>query len=569
MINKNLYKFVFLIFTLFAFSNVKAADISAVASKISVTENQTFTVSIYTNTKGQTINNIEGLISFPSDLLSIDSVSSTGSVFSMWVEQPTFSNINGTVSFNGGVPTPGYNGSNGKVIGISFRAKKSGVANIKFSDVSIYANDGLGTNITSGKYGTTVTINPYKGVEKSDEIMTSDKLPPSPVITSSEMPDPEAWYSLNKATFTWNLPEGVTSVQVLLNDSPSSVPTVTYNTPINKKEINDFNDGTHYIHVRFKNSVGWGKTTHRKIKIDTTSPKNLLVEHSVTNDDLLFLKLSAVDATSGVSKYKILIDGIALTEVIAKNGVTESILPAVNSGNHEVDIIVYDRALNLNEKIFTLEFPKIKSPEITKYSESIKKGENIEISGKSYPNTDVRIWLQLEGEDTKNYIVKTIDNGNFDFTTDYINTTGLASFWAETLRSESVVSSPSDKYFVVVNKTPFVKMSLLTIEVLSLTIPILLLIILLIYLTLHAYHRLSRIRRRLMIDLEQTESEAHKIFKILKEDAKHTLKIFEKNNIKSKISEEDGEVIDTLSKDIEEAEEYFRNRIKDIEKKDL
>ena len=567
---KTLYFLGFLLLAfLFTAKIIFAADIFCNSDKLNVTENQTFTVNVSTSTGGIYINNAEALISFPKDLLEVESVNNNGSIFSMWVEQPIFSNTLGTISFNGGVPTPGFSGSKGKIISILFKAKKMGTAQISFSSANIYANDGLGTDITSGKTGVNINIAAYKGPETNEEVMVSDKLPSSPIITSTDMPDPEVWYSLNKATFSWDLPHNVIAVQALINNSPNSIPNVTYAPPIEEKTITDLSDGVRYIHVRFKNNSGWGKTAHRKIKIDTTGPINLDILSSTTPDDLVALKITSQDATSGVSKYKISIDGVFVSEVVANGNPTNIILPPEKAGNHEISVIAYDKAGNLSEKIITVEFPKILSPEITKYPESITKREKIEIAGTSYPNTDVRIWLQLEGENAKSYMVKSLDDGTFSFVSDPIETTGLASFWAEAVRSKDAVSAPSEKFFTQVNKTEFVKMSLLTIEILSVSIPTLLLLIILLYIAFHAYHKLRRMRRRLMTDLEDTESEAHKIFKIIKEDVRQSIKIFKSKDIKEKLSDDDKEVIDSLSKDIEEAEEYFTKRIKNIEKKDL
>jgi hypothetical protein len=72
-----------------------------------------------------------------------------------------------------------------------------------------------------------------------------------------------------------------------------------------------------------------------------------------------------------------------------------------------------------------------------------------------------------------------------------------------------------------------------------------------------------------MTDLKATETDIHKIFRLLKEDAKKVLDIFENTNIKRNIDEDEKENIRLLSKDIKEAEDYFAKRIKTIEEKDL
>jgi hypothetical protein len=564
---KYIYIFIFLII-LFSAQNALAADIFLISEKSMVIENQVFTVNVFVDTQGTNINNIEGNISFPTNLISVESIGNTGSIFSIWVEPPTFSNTLGNISFNGGVPTPGYAGARGKIISILFKAKKAGNAQLSFTSGNVYANDGLGTNVTDSRIGTNIVIAPYQGPQNETEIITSDKLPVSPIIYSKEMPDPEEWYSLNKVTFYWDLPKGVNTTQLLLGSYPESTPTVAYAPPIKEKELNDLGDGIRYIHVRFKNDAGWGKTAHRKIKVDNTAPKNVEVFSSADKNDLITLKISAEDATSGIGKFKISIDGIFILDAVAKGNSVEVLLPAQKAGNHEVNIIAYDRAGNISEKIQTIEFPAMSSPEVLEYTELIKKGEKFEIKGLSYPNTDVKIYIQNEKSIPKSYITKTLEDGSFSFISEEINKVGLTSFWAEAIRGE--ISSPSsDKYFVQVNRSAFVKLSIQTIEILSVSIPLLLLLIILIYIAYHAYHKLRKMRRRLLRDLEETESEAHKIFRIIKEDAKQSLRILKKKEIKEKLTEDEDEGLETLSKDIEEAEEYFAKRIKSIERKDL
>ncbi|MFA6301304.1 MAG: hypothetical protein WC609_03055 [Candidatus Paceibacterota bacterium] len=569
MKNNFYLKIVFILVSLFVFRTVNAADIFCTSNNQTVTENQTFTVTVNTDTAGIYINSIEGLISFPVDLLSVDSISSSGSVFSMWVEQPTFSNINGTISFNGGVPNPGFRGTSGKVISVLFKAKKAGNAQILFNSASIYANDGLGTNVASSKRGIAVNIISYQGAETIEQAMESEKLPTSPVVVSSEIASYEDWYSLNKITFSWDLSSGVSTVQTLLNSSPTSIPSITYSPPIKEKTLKDLGDGIHYLHIRFKNGAGWSKTTHFKFKTDTTAPVITSITSSASGDDLVLLQVESTDATSGINKYKILLEGGVISEVGGSDGLTKITLPPVAPGRHDLSIIAYDRAGNLSEKVLTTVFPENKSPQIIKYSESIEKGEKIEIMGTSYPNTDVRIWLKEENLDEKSYITRSLEDGSFTFTSDFTNNAGLVSFYAEAVRSAEVISPPSYKYFVVINKPAFIKLSLLAIEILSVAIPVLLLLVILLYLAYHFYHRLKKMRRKLLTDLDQTESEAHKIFKILNEDIKQSIKIFKNDEIKDKLTENDKETMNTLSRDVEEAEKYFAKRLESIEEGDL
>ena len=108
-----------------------------------------FSTHIFINAEGVAINAAQAEIYFPSEKLKVLSVSKVGSIFSLWVQEPVFSNTRGVISFGGGLPSPGYRGSAGKVITVSFRAVSSGEAKVFFGKEIITANDPWGTNAFS------------------------------------------------------------------------------------------------------------------------------------------------------------------------------------------------------------------------------------------------------------------------------------------------------------------------------------------------------------------------------------------------------------------------------------
>lgn len=152
-----LLTFFLVVFSLFVSTQVEAAilSVSSVASSVSV--GNIVSVKIFVNTEGKYINNAEGVLSYPVDLLEPISVSKSSSIFSLWVEEPRFNGI-GSVSFNGGLPTPGYNGSSGEVVTVVFKARKIGTVSLILSDSAIRENDGLGTNILKAYKNASIQI---------------------------------------------------------------------------------------------------------------------------------------------------------------------------------------------------------------------------------------------------------------------------------------------------------------------------------------------------------------------------------------------------------------------------
>ncbi len=167
--------FLFVAFFLSFTEKANAATLSFSPSTASVPAGSTVSVKVVVNTEGVAINNAEAIIQFPSNLLEVVSVSKNSSVFSLWVEEPTFSNSSGTVKFNGGVPNPGFNGSNGSLVSITFRAKAVGNANVRFTSSSVLANDGQGTNVLSGT-----------GQANFSVVKAAEKPAPAPVVEQKE-----------------------------------------------------------------------------------------------------------------------------------------------------------------------------------------------------------------------------------------------------------------------------------------------------------------------------------------------------------------------------------------------
>ena len=102
--------FAFLFFVPFISS---AATLSLSPSSGNYNVGSSLTINIYANSADQSINAASGIISFPSDKLTITSVSKSGSIIGFWVQEPSFTNTAGTVNFEGIIFNPGFTGSSG------------------------------------------------------------------------------------------------------------------------------------------------------------------------------------------------------------------------------------------------------------------------------------------------------------------------------------------------------------------------------------------------------------------------------------------------------------------------
>ena len=124
-----------------------AAVLRAVPSNGIFTVGDMIAVALVVDTKGVSINAVEGNVTYSSDTVEIIDISTADSIIKYWVREPRFSNASSTVSFSGVVLSPGFMGSAGNIITLSFKAKRAGKTSIDITDAQVLANDGLGTNI--------------------------------------------------------------------------------------------------------------------------------------------------------------------------------------------------------------------------------------------------------------------------------------------------------------------------------------------------------------------------------------------------------------------------------------
>lgn len=142
-------KIVFLISLSAFFAHVLSASaaslfFSPATSQYSV--GQTFTASIVVSSQAP-LNAVGGTIAFPNKKLQVTSISKAQSIVSVWIEEPSYKNQAGTIQFEGIVPNPGYTGTFGRVLSITFRVLQAGDARISVLNGSVLANDGEGTQI--------------------------------------------------------------------------------------------------------------------------------------------------------------------------------------------------------------------------------------------------------------------------------------------------------------------------------------------------------------------------------------------------------------------------------------
>jgi hypothetical protein len=354
---------------------VDAADLVISPSTGSYSSGQTFTATVRAVPGGDSVNAVEASMTFDPDLLSVVSVNKTGSVFSLWTTEPTFSNAAGTISFGGGSPSPFTSTSN--LLNITFRTVANGDAAVDFNTASVLAADGLGTDVYEDGIGASYTVavsdtptptpsptpTPTPGTEgddggdENDEAIIFGDPPRPPEIGSPIFLDPDVWYNTTDGVFTWTLPFDVSAVAIEVSDDSENIPQdseeAIIDPPNEEFVVNSENvsDGVQYISINFENQVGWGAVTNRKLKIDTTPPEAFTVDvnPSPKPDGFPLLNFNANDVTSGIDYYEMTVAENEPLRVSPDEAELGYLLRDLEDGTYTVSVVAVDMAGNSRE----------------------------------------------------------------------------------------------------------------------------------------------------------------------------------------------------------------------------
>ncbi len=163
---------------------VKAANIYFFSESQDIYQGDTFVVETRISSPDKSINAVEGSLLFDNNGLEVKELSTGGSLFSLWLEQPVFSNEEGRISFVGGVPG-GFQGKEAEILKIIFFAKNEGKAKLDFrDDISVFLNDGQGTQMGPWVEPLTLSISKRPTeIPPKDEwqrLLKEDTTPPEP-----------------------------------------------------------------------------------------------------------------------------------------------------------------------------------------------------------------------------------------------------------------------------------------------------------------------------------------------------------------------------------------------------
>lgn len=536
-----------------------------------VSQNTSFYVDVLVLNNTQAINAVSGSISFPADLLTVKSISKDGSIIKLWSNEPSYSNIDGSINFEGVVFNPGFSGNQGRVLRIIFVPKRIGKANIFFQSGSVLANDGKATNVL-GQLNTasfTTANSPQVSNGNTSTPAENPLVPFAPKILSSTNPDPNKWYKHAEPSFSWDVPADVQAVRVQYDKSPSSIPAKLYQPTISNKTLGTLSDGVYYLHVQFKNDYGWGAVAHFRFQIDTTAPApfNISFPHGNENDNpqpiILF---STTDNISGIDHYEIKIGDSAPLTYTPEGTTTSYTMPLQLPGKHTIVVRAIDKAGNstLQSADFTID--PIQPPTITLYPQEIEEEDILKVAGTTYSDATVTVFLKDKNAQITSEFTKSTTSGDFAIVWSKKLNAGVYELTAQTTDNRGAKSMLTTPINISVKQKALWRIGSLVINYLSLAIMIIVAIASLIAFTWYVTSRLVWFKRRLRKDVGEARATLHQDLGSLKEDFKAEIRLLESALTKRKLTKEEGIILKNLNSRVDSIEEGVGRKFDDIKR---
>lgn len=470
--------FVFCVVAFFCLfpSFAHAATLQFAPSTGSFTTQNSFTVSVTVSTN-QTMNGAEGEVQFPTDKLEVIGVSKRDSIFSLWVQEPSFNNQGpiGRVNFQGVRLNPGYAGNKGKIIDITFRVKQTGVADLVFGNGAVLANDGRGTNIISSFGSGVYTLR--TGVPSVSEPpstqpsviagtidvpvvkhYTQTKTGKEQLFTTSDA-DPR-WSNSTYARLAWTLPSDATGVAMILDEKADTDPGTKSEGLLTEKLFPMLKEGKYYFHIRYLRGNSAGPALHFPVFIDLTPPKDFSIEFTgsevnykgiySTSNPRPAVDFFTDDMLSGVDGYEIKIadeDWLSADELSAS---APYILPKQKpSKRSQIVVRAFDNAGNTTEANAQMVIEPVIRPILSYVPKKVAMPrESLVIEGNAAPHAEIEIIL--EQYEPEVLTTSADENGDWRLVYDGSLSSGLYRVTAKQIISNGAESLYTEPVFVKV-----------------------------------------------------------------------------------------------------------------------
>jgi hypothetical protein len=528
---------------------------------------QTLSVDVMVSGNTDSINAVSSSIEFSPETLELRSISKSGSIITVWAEDPSFSNANGTASLEGIILNPGFNGSQGKVVTLTFRVKRGGTGTVTLTNGSVLANDGNATNVLgtlgSARYSLSDAAD---STDAAPAESGTSKSSSAPVITSSTHPDSTKWYNASEASFEWTVPASVTAVRTLYNETPVSTPNKIYEPAISNKTFSIDGDGPMYMHVQFKSGGVWGPIAHYKFQVDTIKPYGLKAsfpDGNLTSNPTPAVLVTAQDDESGIDHITMSVDGGAPVSA-PLNAQNLYRVPTSAPGSHTVIITALDKANNGITTSLDYTIQAIAPPAITEYTKNLETGGKFRVSGTTYPQSIVEVALTDTDGKVISESVTSDANGLFTLAWSKDLEKGVYEMRARTIDSKGAKSEYTDGKAVVVEHLALIRIGLFIMNWLSLALIIILASMLVVATFWYSFLQFTRFRRKIHRTLKEAEDTLKVNVQALRRDTEEFHTILVKAQKKRELTKEESAILKKFKKRLDITEKEIEKKLEQI-----
>lgn len=558
-------KLLFLGLLFFLPLSADAASLYLSPATLTLTPGQVGTFSVYVESSAQAMNAVSGSVVVNG--VTVSSVSKAGSIISFWAAEPSAAGTQ--VSFEGVVLSPGYTGAAGKVLSFSVRAATAGTYSASFSSGSVLANDGNGTNITSGTRGATITVQaaaPAAPVEKEEEPASEPATSSAPVVRSEEFSSPDEWYAVSSGTFAWDLPSGVTAVRTLLDQNKSSVPSILLDGRTTSRRVTDIPEGVNYFHVQFKDAAGWGGIAHVRVAVDITPPSFTAlneIARSDTTTPRVSMSPDASDSVSGLAGFEASVDGSDY-KPLTHSGDAYLTAP-LPPGSYELSVRAVDRAGNVSAvRKLSVAVEPIAGPVIESVTQDAEEKTPLTVTGTApVRGTKVHVLFLRNQEEAGHVTAVVSTDGTFSATLPggLSRGTYLLRAYVEDERDARSLEVEGGKVFV--KGPPLDATVLLIAQVIGALAALAAVVGAAVWLMLTLGVGIAQRRTELMEELREADAITRKAFALLRKDVEGYADYLKRQKRTRPLTEQEMEFMEALEEDLKGSEQVIRKEIAD------
>ncbi len=556
-------------FLLGAAKNANAATLYLSSNTDALRIGDTLEVIIKIDSEGAGVNAVQGTLQYPQDILQATKINKGESVFDFWLQEPLYSNDTGKLSFAGG-STVGSVGKSLHVLRVLFTVKGSGKATLSFVDSAITASDGSGTNVLSTIQSLVVNSAPKTGgsvvstqipapTQITRQAVVASGLPSKPEITIPLFPDSTAWFNRTDTFIAqWKLPPDVSAVDTALDqnihygggDSQGLFDTKVF--PAISR------DGVWYLHVRFRNNIGWGSMNNYRIAVDTHPPLSFevkILEGNASDNPAPTLSFQTKDSLSGLKEYQVAIDGGDALQVASDKFSGTYKLPLLAPGKHRVSVRAVDYADNSAENDLTLDVLPIASPVISYVTRDLFSDSQtgVAVKGSALSKSDVILVLHQKDAVVVKTTVHADANGNWEYTFDTQLKNGAYTVSAQSQDTRGALSLSVESAIITVQSQPILQIGSFKLGPTGATIS---LIVLLLGSFAAGVWFWRKRQEKLALRVGFAETEITKIFKLILDDSNKMAE-----SLKTATPVDDEYALGRLQGNIKKMEEYLKKGV--------